>query len=145
MERILPYFSFRGRLSRLAYWRIQLMAVCSVAAILLIAAGVPLAGLLFVAILPAALASTAASARRLHDRGKGTNWLVLFMVGPSVVTRFSGSLFAVPGLAWLGVIGSLAALGLWAWAFVEIGLRGGEPGPNRFGDNPLRSTAEVFA
>ncbi len=46
--------------------------------------------------------------KRLHDRNKGPVWIVVFMIP---------------------VIG-------WVWAFVELGLLDGTPGPNRYGPSP---------
>jgi uncharacterized membrane protein YhaH (DUF805 family) len=75
---------------------------------------------------------TAVGVRRLHDRGKRGAWLVLFYLAPL--------LFGMAGVAMASAVASwvfvAAALIIHAWSFVELGLRRGTHGANRFGPDP---------
>jgi uncharacterized membrane protein YhaH (DUF805 family) len=82
--------------------------------------------------------------KRLHDRGKGAGWLVLMWLAPYVAEylalyrlgMITGSTSAQPALpAWLLIV--TMVLGMIAlWAFIELYVRRGEPGTNRFGPSP---------
>jgi uncharacterized membrane protein YhaH (DUF805 family) len=138
-------FSFRGRTSRLGYWRAQLLSI--VVATVAWAGGLfamlgvgPIGGVLF-ALLPAALLiSVATAVRRLHDRGKGLWWALLFLAGPLALTGLAQALTGqhtdAGALESLPVL--LAALVLNIWALIEVGFVRGPPGANQFGQPPAR-------
>lgn len=141
--------AFRGRLTRLGYWRWQLTLVVVGAAlgyapVAVAMAGAPrwLSALAFAPFGLALLVSVGVAARRLHDRGRGVGWLIVFSLAPFGLAALSiwlseGAAFieqdwAVPA----ALAASLASLALSVWGFVEIGLLRGTPGPNRFGPPP---------
>ena len=75
---------------------------------------------------------------RLHDRGKGAWWLLVFYVVPGVLGHLAkGAWFA--GAAGMGLhyILALAGFALSIWGFVEIGCLRGNAGSNKYGSNPL--------
>lgn len=136
-------FSFRGRTSRLGYWRVQLLMLVvlgvalSVGYLGMINVGPAFAVLL--AVIPIACAAgVATSLRRLHDRGKSVGWLLLFLVAPPVLLGLADALRSGGGA--IGVLAGLplvlAGLCLTGWGWVEIGFLPGEPRPNRFGPPP---------
>lgn len=135
-------FSFRGRASRLAYWRIGLgvcvaVSVLWVASIVLAmnASGAAAIPLLLIAPLLAALA--ALTVRRLHDRGKSAWWLLLFFGGPMGLYLGVESLIGPTGTGGpLAALMALAGLGIELWAFFELGFLRGAAGANRFGPPP---------
>jgi uncharacterized membrane protein YhaH (DUF805 family) len=154
LRKLLPYVSFRGRAGRKEFWRaVGLSAViCLMGVILAVATAampsdVMAAGfvLAVVPILAASLVWVAAATRRLRDRNRSTMSSLLLIVGPqqlwslaSYIGDFTGSIYLKPAL-------SIFAVGVGAWAFVELGLLRGTTGPNRYGPDPLQSpTAEVF-
>ena len=136
-------FSFRGRIGRLGYWRVQLLATVILAVFwalgLFAMLGVgPIGGVLFAPIALTVPVMLATWFRRLHDRGKGLWWAALFILAPSVAASIAEALQTqnapaadVESLPFL-----LAALAITVWAFIELGFIRGQPGPNRFGDPP---------
>jgi uncharacterized membrane protein YhaH (DUF805 family) len=89
----------------------------------------------------------AISVKRLHDRSKSFWWSVPMIVAPVLMLFFAlppwhrpenwswedpwaGLTWSPPGL-WIGLI--VVALGLLAWWVVELGMRPGTPGANRYG------------
>ena len=100
------HFEFRGRLSRIAFWRIWLGLQLFVA----IAWGLGLyasitggkLGLLILA--PTLVAYVVALAsclvRRLHDRSRSGWWLVPFFGGPILVQAILAQHVSSPGRAW---------------------------------------------
>jgi len=79
----------------------------------------------------------ATSVKRLHDRDKSGWWLVPFFAIPNLFHQFSERLpdsYLVLPLA-------LMVLGLCLWGFVELYFLSGSRKTNRFGPNPLLSTA----
>lgn len=149
MERFRPYFSFRGRTARLAYWRVSLVLVIFSAVLsgvgmaMSIAAG-PLGAVFFLMLAPAIFASLALGVRRLHDREKSGWWGLVFWVAPSMLSELAEGMQGGV-LALIGLLFSLASIALTIWGFVEIGFLPGTRGPNRYGDDPLRPVSEVFA
>lgn len=138
--------AFRGRLTRLGYWRWQLALLLLVvgfayAAIAVTIAGGPrwLAALVFAPIAIVAIGAVGVVARRLHDRGRGVLWLVVFTVAPWGLAGLSIWLtegHVAADQTWLGpasLVAGLLSLLLNVWGFVEIGLLRGHPVPNRFG------------
>ena len=68
--------------------------------------------------------------RRLHDRGKGGWWLMLYYFAPD-------RLLNEPSF-WHGValIIPLAAGAVLIWGLIDLGVLRGEPGDNVYGPNP---------
>ncbi len=141
--------AFRGRLTRLGYWRWQLVLLVIVAGLAYGSVAIAIAGgprwlsvLVFAPIAVTLIAAVGVVARRLHDRGRGFGWLIVFVAAPWGLAALSVWLIAGPvDLDYRRAIPaalatSLASLALNLWGFVEIGLLGGTPGPNRFGPPP---------
>ena len=141
--------AFRGRLTRLGYWRWQLALVVigaglGYAPVAVAMAGGPrwLSALAFAPMLIALIVSVGVVTRRLHDRGRGVGWLAVFMLTPWSLAALSIWLTQGPGVfdqSWAptaALAASLVSLALNLWGFVEIGLLRGNPGPNRFGPPP---------
>jgi len=143
MARWKSYFSLKGRASRLAFWRFFLLQSLAAAAILVTTSFATIIGgwlgvvpALFIA--PLLAAAFCMTVRRLHDRGKGMAWAVIFTFGPfllgaplrliareaSVAVVLTASLAALAG----------GVLALWSW--VELGGLRGQKGPNRYGPAP---------
>jgi len=143
--------AFRGRLTRLGYWRWQIALALITAGFAYGAVAVAIGGgprwlsaLVFAPMVVALIAAVGVVARRLHDRGRGTRWLVVFLLAPWSLTALSiwlseGRVFVeqswvMPAAAAAALLSLLFNL----WAFVEIGLLRGQPGPNRFGPPPAQ-------
>jgi uncharacterized membrane protein YhaH (DUF805 family) len=156
MQRLLPYFSFKGRANRQRYWVTAItIAVFFFLSVLVLAVlqRIPMIGLLFGlvligAILAAIAAVIANGARRLHDRNKSAWWLLLFQGLPfllgtlGTIARVGGGEGGMAASAALSVL----SLPVSIWAFVELGCLRGTVGPNRFGADPLAAPLdEVFA
>ncbi|MDI6624728.1 MAG: DUF805 domain-containing protein [Brevundimonas sp.] len=141
--------AFRGRLTRLGYWRWQMALVVISAMIAYGAVAVAISGgprwlsaLVFAPMVIAVIAAVGVVARRLQDRGRGVAWLLLFLLAPWGLAALSVWLSEGPAFlehSWAGptslAVGLLSLL-FNLWAFVEIGLLRGHPGPNRFGPPP---------
>jgi len=148
--RALALLSFRGRLSRVAFWRayLLLMAVGSLTLIVgysaMILAG-PFAAVLLLPMLPVVVGNAAIVVRRLHDRGKSGWWGVFYFVLPSLAGAGAQTLTAPPAV-YVAALIALGALGLEVWGTIEVGFRRGVAGRNRYGPDPGQPTeAEVFA
>lgn len=141
--------AFRGRLTRLGYWRWQvaiglIVAGIGYAAVAVVMAGGPrwLTALVFVPMAFAVVAAVGVVARRLHDRGRGAGWLLVFTLAPWGLAALSIWLAEGPvfvGQTWAlpaSLVASLLSLLINLWGLVEIGLRRGHAGPNRFGPAP---------
>ncbi len=141
--------AFRGRLTRLGYWRWQLALVIIGAGIFYGAVAAAMAGgprwLSALAFAPMALgliASVGVVIRRLHDRGHGAGWLVVFVLAPWGLAALSLWLAEGPSVveqSWAvpaALAATLVSLALNVWGFVEIGLLRGHPDANRFGPPP---------
>jgi uncharacterized membrane protein YhaH (DUF805 family) len=83
--------------------------------------------------------------KRLHDRGKGAGWLILMWVEPYIAEylalyrlgMITGSASAPPVLpGWLLILTMIFGV-ISLWVFIELYLRRGEAGPNRFGPSPM--------
>ena len=75
----------------------------------------------------------AAGVRRLHDRDRSGLWLLLFAVLPWALLGLGTLDRHGPGEA----LATAVAAGLAAWGAIEMILRPGVPGANRFGPDPL--------
>ena len=142
MQALTRLFSFRGRTSRLNYWRVWLGMNLAIAALwvvfIFIAMGAgEIAMVPLVLVVPLMVVSAAVSVRRLHDRNKSAWWLLVFWVGP-----LAGLVVAQVLTERTGEGGPAAELALWAslasqlWALVELGFLRGSPQANRFGPPP---------
>jgi uncharacterized membrane protein YhaH (DUF805 family) len=151
VKKLLGYLSFRGRSNRARFW----LTTVAVWVITFVGAAVsvgltslsPFLAVLFLPIyLAAIVASLANGARRLHDRGKSAWWLILFvglpvlLLMPAEIARAAG-----PEAAAFPALFALLSLPISIWAFVEMGCLRGTSGPNKYGDDPLQPTQEVFA
>jgi uncharacterized membrane protein YhaH (DUF805 family) len=137
-------FSLRGRASRLGFWRFYLGITAASAVVwcgglfAIIGLG-PWAGFLLLALFPLWAMSAALVVRRVHDRGRGTPWAVIFVFGPLALIEPAQTLLRGPNpdLTPMATILAWAGLALGAWGFVEIGFRRGTAGPNPYGPDPL--------
>lgn len=123
------YATFQGRACRAEFWYWTAFAAILP---LLIGRVVPNAAWLIV--LAVAAPSCAVSVRRLHDTGRGGQWLLLAVIPLVAFPLFfyiALALFGVPGFAALG-LGSGAGV---AW-FATLMARRGTAGDNRFGAEP---------
>jgi len=140
---MIKLFSFRGRTSRLGFWRMQLLAsvVSSVAVAIGYSAIIQfgqLGGVFLLALPPLLAMSLATGLRRLHDRGKNVVWLLVFTFGPLACLAIAQSLVSLgsigPKLASLPF--SLGGIGLVVWGWIEFGFLRGQAGANQFGEPP---------
>lgn len=141
------FFSFKGRVNREPYW----LAVAFMLALTLALSNigyrfgsggdedtVGLFGLMIlVAYVPAMWATLALVSKRLHDRDKSSWWMIVFYAIPAA--------FDVIGekLGGIGILFTLAGLGLSLWGLAEIGFLRGSAGPNRYGPDPLDMSRTV--
>ncbi len=109
------YVDFQGRSPRSEYWWFYLSILVFYILIIVLAAVVPLLGILGILMLAFIIPSIAVSIRRLHDLDKSGWWLLLGMI-------------PVVGLILL------------YWFCLK-----GTEGDNRFGPDPLGNVAERFA
>lgn len=86
-------------------------------------------GVVIIVVLAAGLA---VGVKRLHDRDKSGWWILLFYVTPLLL---DGIAEWIEG--WPVALLRLANLAISVWALIELGIRRGTLGPNRFGDDPL--------
>jgi len=132
------FFSFSGRINRAKYWlaAVILTAVFVVPGMIAFATMSTLVWILVAVIFVAvAISGIAVGSKRLHDRDKSAWWLALFYLGPA----FLGAIGDAAGGA--GVIFHVISFGISIWAFIELGILRGTAGPNRFGPDPLATTA----
>lgn len=142
MDRLKALFSFRGRASRLTYWRVGLATAAASAvlwiATIFVAMGAGNAAVIpLLLVLPVLAVNLAVYVRRLHDRDKSAWWLLVFWAAPVFflgLTEWLTDQTGEGGPAALATI--MAALVLELWALVEIGFLRGTPGENRFGPPP---------
>lgn len=143
MAKLRQLFSFKGRTSRLGYWRTQIGLLLAMALVwcggLMLAdvtgvgawSAVALAGCAPIYWLALALLF-----RRLHDRDKSAWWLVPFQAAPLVLAIVGPQQLAKAGELVAGLL-VLADVVFVVWGFVEIGLLRGARGPNRYGPEPI--------
>ena len=143
MERFVTLLSFEGRLSRLQFWKdyLFLAVVGAVDVVIGLFAVMWLqawGAILLTPLIAVIIASLAIVVRRLHDRNKSVLWILPFGVFPLMVQLWMlGE--AQQTAADIVLIVALASLILNIWGFVEIGLRRGVAGPNKYGDDPQPS------
>lgn len=77
--------------------------------------------------------------RRLHDRGKASWWLLIWL-GPHIALVFLATRFlptTSPSMPPLLIVGMVIDMALLFWWMSETLFLRGTPGPNRFGADPL--------
>jgi uncharacterized membrane protein YhaH (DUF805 family) len=138
-------FSFTGRLNRKPYWLTTLCLILIFLVIIIVVfviggAGIlsgDLSGLgaafiiLALAYIPLLWIGLALGAKRLHDRNKSGWWLVIFWVVPAILQGVGEQIDGI------GIVLTLAGLGISIWGLVEIGFLRGTVGPNQYGPDPL--------
>ena len=102
-------FSFRGRLPRSTFWGATLLTGAAFAVLLVVLESLFGRQASLVLYPPFFWVMAALATRRLRDRGRRPAWLLVLLIP---------------------ILGPL-------WALVELGLRRGTPGENRYGQDPL--------
>jgi uncharacterized membrane protein YhaH (DUF805 family) len=141
MEGLKTWLSFEGRLSRLGYWRRNLKLLVAVAVfwgvglMASLAVG-PWAAILFLPLVPLFVAALAVIAKRLHDRNRSGWWFLIFFLLPTTLLSLVDPRATQAPAVLTGLVEMLAAIALSVWGFLEMGLRRGTSGANRFGTPP---------
>jgi uncharacterized membrane protein YhaH (DUF805 family) len=155
-------FSFKGRFNRGKYWLFVLLYVIALVVIIAAGGSLMLAGaeqgglggmlfsgglfaiLLLVFIIFAFVASIAVSVKRLHDRNKSGWWLLIFFLGPGLLSGIGGAMNPSPvEVSGAGLLFALLSLAIAIWAFVELGCLRGTVGDNRYGPDPVATPGET--
>ena len=148
------YASFRGRAGRAEYWWFFLFTIIALpllAIALPLLAAIPYAGFISLALLPPFLAATA---RRLHDANRTGWWLLLLAGGPAgiILGIYVGGIIGAALGGGLAAVITGALLGLMAGGFLGVIagflvlpflIKPGDPGPNRYGPDPLPMPPEM--
>ncbi len=137
------FLTFDGRLTRRDYW----LGYLAVVGVLVIVGAGPVrlfgpgeGAVIWITVVSfiCAVAGTALSMKRLHDRDKSGWWVVLFYIVPGLMSDLAARFMAnSAGVSVLLIIA--AALSFWGLA--EMGFRRGTVGKNRYGEDPLDSGA----
>lgn len=109
-------FGAAGRLRRRDYWLLSIGSTVVITALDMLASlllggldsGWPANPVSWILWFVSMWIGIALMIKRLHDRGKGPAWIIVFMIP---------------------IVG-------WIWAIVELGFLDGAPGPNRYGPSP---------
>lgn len=126
------YFSSTGRVSRRQYWLYGVLVTFVVSVVL---GWIPVVGQILG--LAAFWSSIALSFKRCHDVGRSGWWSFLPAI-PLVLTVVVSMVEAANHAAMAGtILLAIVTLGSYVWVFVAVYVRRGEPGPNRFGPDPL--------
>jgi uncharacterized membrane protein YhaH (DUF805 family) len=95
--------------------------------------------------------SIAIATKRLHDRGLTGWWNLasfLAVIVIAVVTYLSlvarTDLMADPFNAWAGVVASAASVAIILYVLIQTLFLRGQPGPNKYGPDPLGDQADTF-
>jgi uncharacterized membrane protein YhaH (DUF805 family) len=122
-----------GRISRLQFWLhgVLPIVVCS-----LVLGWIPFLG--FLVSLALAWASICISFKRFHDLGYHGWWSLLNVIPMLLAALFTAGSFVGVTFAWLlaEVLWGLALI-VWIVQMALVYLRVGQPGPNRYGPDPL--------
>lgn len=110
------FVSARGRTARSDYWWLLVLATLIFWVLFVFLEATLGAGATYVLYPVYFWCAGALSARRMRDRGRSPGWLLAALVP---------------------VLGPL-------WLFVELGLRRGSPGENRYGPDPLETVADYL-
>lgn len=140
-EQIADLFAFKGRLTRLAFWRgalrLQILLAVFWAGGLFLMMGIGKAGaILLLPVIAIMVGDLSITVRRLRDRDKGLAWCALFLLGPTLLGAGAQVLAEtrIPTNVWAGLLLLIAALALGVWSWIEIGFLRGVAGANRFGE-----------
>ena len=144
---------FDGRIDRKTWWIgaiVLLVAMLVIGVVLQVLFGDGLLGRLLGMLIGLAVLypAVALATQRLHDRGHAMLPRVALFFGPgflvSLLNTFNigfrpmqmpgGETVMMPGLIVSAL--SLAALAVFVWALVELGVLKGDPGPNAYGSPP---------
>ena len=144
------FFSFRGRLNRAKYWLSVLVFALGWQTSVILDNRMGLSAVGAIILLATVVSSVSIAIRRLHDRNRSGWWLLLFYLAPSaliaaaVILSIQGSEASVATIrqgivagSGLALLFAFSAITIWIWGFIELGLRRGTAGPNRFGNDPL--------
>lgn len=135
-------FSFKGRASRKTFWLwnifyfLMIITVATIVKKIFPDSGSSLLPILLVLLVIPDLSITA---KRWHDRGKSSKWLVLHV--PLVLSRFIVPMSAAQETFQPTMIQSMIsilAIVCGAWIFAECGLFEGDKGDNQYGPSPTR-------
>ena len=141
-------FSFRGRINRGKYWLALLIYLAVWTTFIagslvwlggtdslfsLAGAGLMIWIAAFILVVAGSWSGFATGIKRLHDRDKSGWWILLFWLGPSILSTPST---AMPDLSG-GFIFALAGFAVAVWGFVELGCLRGTSGQNLYGPDPL--------
>lgn len=149
MMKLLPrVFSISGRVSRLGFWRFQVVQSLGAAMVWCLTMFTTMAGgrlglAPLMLIVPIVAAAIYVGVRRLHDRDRSGWWILPFSVGPYLLLSAAHGLAGAFGAAGLlaALPLSLGGLALGVWAWIELGFRRGTRGANRFGPRPASNRA----
>lgn len=147
MDKVIPYFSFRGRANRQRYWLTVLATYALLLIVLLPSMIIPVVGWVIggLALLAALWVAVATAIRRLHDRGKSAWWLIPMYV-PLVLLSLLATAAQGGGEPEAGAGFSVLSMPFSLWILIELGFLRGSRGENKFGPDPLApAPAEVFA
>jgi len=141
MDRLRPWLSFQGRLSRLGYWRryLKLTIAGSIVWIVGLMASIVVGGwaaVLFLPLAPLAVANCAIVVTRLHDRNRSGWWGVPFFVLPFFLVGMAQTQQTAPHGPLVILFAVLVATALQIWGGFEVFLMGGARDENRFGRLP---------
>lgn len=127
-------FGFSGRINRAKYWiAVAIYVVATIIAwVLAFVVGFGMLWFIIIGIVYIAMivSGIAVGIKRLHDRDKSGWWLLLFYLGPTVLSGIGAATGAQ-------IIFGLASLAISIWMFVELGCLRGTMGPNQYGPDPL--------
>jgi uncharacterized membrane protein YhaH (DUF805 family) len=147
MDRLQRLFSATGRVSRLGFWRFQVVQSVAAAVAWCLTVFTTMAGgwlglVPLLLIVPVVAAAIALSIRRLHDRNRSGWWILPFSLGPYLLLGAAHLLGEHGSAGLLAALPlSLGGLALAVWAWIELGFRRGTRGPNRFGLPPRSNRA----
>jgi uncharacterized membrane protein YhaH (DUF805 family) len=143
-------FGFEGRINRAKYWLAVLIYVVGMVVIAFALAvglnlgwsggigGVAIGLIIVIFYITLIVSGIAVGAKRLHDRGRSGLWLLVFYLLPSVLSVIADEIGAASGSQEISDLFGLIPLGIWIWAFVELGCLPGTAGPNKYGPDPLQ-------